>query len=137
MKRYIILVSLALLLCAVSVSNNCIMDEKVIEIVITDSTCEILEEYHESSNFVTPAIINYAEEIDAILEDNGYSREKIHSARVVSASYIVTEFTHTHDWVISGYIDVERMDITDGPAPLINYTNQSVTAAMGDVVIAH
>lgn len=136
MKRYISLVALALLLCAVSVSNNCIMETKVIEIVITDSTCEILEEYHESANFVTPAIIDYAAEIDAILEDNGFSRDKIHSARVVSASYIVTEFSHTHDWIISGYIDVERMDITDGPATLINYTSQSVTAAMGDVVNA-
>lgn len=136
MKRFISLVTLALCLCAVSVSNNCILEEKVIEIVITDRTCETLVEYHESANFVTPAVINYAAEVDAILADNGYSREKIHSARVVSASYIVTEFDHTHDWVISGYIDVERTDITDGPATLLNYTSQSVTAAMGDVVVA-
>ncbi len=136
MKRYISLVALAMLLCTVSVSNNCIMEEKVIELVITDRTCEVLEEYHESANFVTPAVIDYAAEIDAILSDNGYSREKIHSARVVSATYIVTEFDHVHDWVISGYIDVERMDITDGPATLLNYTSQSVTAAMGDYVIA-
>jgi hypothetical protein len=135
-KRYISVVALALLLCTVSVSNNCIMETKVIEIVITDSTCELLDEYHESANYVTPAILNYADEIDQILEDNGYSREEIHSARVVSGSYIVTEFSHSHDWVISGYIDVERTDIADGPATLINYTSQSVTAAMGDVVIA-
>ena len=136
MKRFFSIAALALLLCAAAVSNSCIMEEKVIEIVIHDRTCEILEENHESANFVTPAVIDYAAEIDAILADNGYSREKIHSARVVSASYIVTEFSHTHDWVISGYIDVERIDVSEGPATLINYVSQSVTAAMGDFVVA-
>lgn len=136
MKRYLSIAALALLLCAVSVSNNCIMEEKVIEIVLTDKTCKDLEEDHDSANFVTPAIIDYADEIDAILADKGYSREKIHSAKVISASYKVTDFSHTHDWEISGYIDAERMDITDGPATLINYTSQSITGAMGDFVIA-
>ncbi|HUV37745.1 MAG TPA: hypothetical protein VMX58_12475 [Patescibacteria group bacterium] len=136
MKRYISLAALALLLCAVGVSNNCIMEEKVIEIVVTDKTCQEMEENHDSANFVTPAIIYYAAEIDAILDDNDYSREDMHSARVMSVAYIVTNFSHTHDWTISGYIDVERIDISDGPATLFNYTSQSVTGAMGDYVIA-
>lgn len=136
MKRYISLAALALLLCAVGVFNNCIMEEKVIEIVVTDKTCEEMEENHDAANFVTPAVIDYATEIDAILADNDYSREDMHSARVMSASYIVTDFSHTHDWTISGYIDVERIDKTDGPATLFNYTSQSVAGAMGGYVIA-
>ena len=136
MRRYISFAALALLLCAAGVSNNCILEEKVIEIVLTDRTCEELEENHDSAIFVTPAVIDYAAEVDAILADNDYSKDKIHSARVMGAAYIVTDFSHTEDWVISGYIDVERIDITDGPATLLNYTSQSVTDAMGDYVRA-
>jgi hypothetical protein len=133
MKRIVSSCALALLILAVGFSNNCILDEKVIEIVLHDRTCAELVEYHESSTFTTPAVINYAAEIDRILADNDFSREDIHSARVMGGSYIVTEFTPPgHDWLISGYVDVERLDITDGPATVFNYTTVSVEGSMGD-----
>jgi hypothetical protein len=135
MKGYKIYVALAMILCIVGFANNCIMEEKVIEIVLTDKTCFDMVENHTSANYTTPAVIDYAAEIDAILADNDLSRSDIYSAKVVSASYMVTDFSHTHDWIIGGYIDVERLDISDGPAAIINYS-QSLTAAMGSPVIA-
>lgn len=135
MKRFKVYFALAMILCVVGFTNNCIMEEKVIEIVLTDKTCFDFTEYHATANYTNPAVVDYAEEIDAILEDNDISRSDIYSAKVVSASYIVTEFSHTHDWTVGGYIDVERLDASDGPAAILNYS-QSLTAAMGSPVIA-
>ena len=50
------------------------------------------------------------------------------SARLVSASYGVTEFPPHADWVITGAITVERKDVADGPDTLWNYTSVSVSA---------
>lgn len=135
MKRYKICVLSAMILCMVGFANNCIMEEKVVEIVLTDKTCFDFVEYHVSANYTNPVEIDYAAEIDRILKDNDISRSDIYSAKVVSVTYMVTEFSHTHDWTIGGYIDVERLDVSDGPAPILNYS-QSLTAAMGSPVVA-
>jgi hypothetical protein len=137
MKRIVSCCALALLILAAGFSNNCILDEKVIEIVLNDRTCAEMVEYHESLEWATPAVIDYATEIDRILADNDLSREDIHSAKVMGGSYIVTDFTPPgHDWLISGYIDVERLDISDGPATVFDYETVSVQGSMGSYQVA-
>jgi len=130
MKRAIKRMTFVLILCLAVITSGC-LEEHVIEIVLTDQTCAPFEEYHETENFVTPDTVDYGAEIEKILVENGVSRSDIAYAFLVSASYGVTDFSHTHDWDISGYVTVEREDIVDGPDTLLNYTDESVEAALG------
>ncbi len=128
-----LLVVLAILLIF---GTGCIMDEKVIEIVVSSSTCVEFSENEDSETFSTVAVVDYAGEIDEILEDHGLDRSDIKEAYVVEASYEVTDFAHDHDWHISGQIDVARTDEPAGPALLIDYTDQSVEDALGTAIAA-
>jgi hypothetical protein len=120
-----------LLLFLLALGPGCILEEKVIEVVVSAETCAEFEEDEDSENFTTPVTIDYAEEIEDILADNGISRSDIMRAKLMKASYEVTSFSHTHDWVISGEITVERTDDPEGPATLVEYTSQSLEAALG------
>ena len=129
MKRYIRGITFLILLGLVVIANGC-LEKHVIEIVLTNETCAPFPEDHDNENFVTPDTVDYGEEIEKILKDNEVSRSDIAYAFLVSASYGVTEFEHTHDWDISGYVTVEREDIVDGPDTLLNYSDQSIEAAL-------
>jgi hypothetical protein len=85
---------------------------------------------------VNEEVVDYAEEIEQILLDNGFTLEEIKDAFMVGASYEVTEFTQAHDWLISGTIEVARVDIVDGPVTILNYSSQSVQAALGVTIPA-
>jgi hypothetical protein len=126
--------TLAVLLCLLAVGSSCVLEDKVIDIVVTGTTCVEFPENHDSENFTTPMTLDYGSEIGQILEDNEVSREDIVSAHVVSASYEVTQFAHDHDWVVSGTITVERVDTGGNPQVIIDYTSQSIQAAMGDKI---
>lgn len=131
------LIPLLLLLVAFALSgSNCLLDEKVLDIVYFHKTCVDFEENEDSEVFTTPAIVDYAEDLDDILDDNGISKSDINSARVVSASYMVTDFSHTHDWDISGTITVRRVDTAGAAVTLVTYTSQSVLAALNTSVLA-
>ncbi len=129
MKQFIRGITFLILLGLVVIANGC-LEEHVIEIVLKDETCASFPENHDNENFVTPDTVDYGKEIEKILRDNEISRSDIAYAFLVSASYSVTEFEHTHDWDISGYVTVERGDIVDGPDTLLNYTDQSVEEAL-------
>lgn len=118
-------------------TSSCIMEERVVQFVISNGTCEEFLQYSETVTFSSTAVIDYANEIAMALEDNGVERKDIVSAVLVSASYEVTEFSQGHDWNISGAITIARQDITEGPDTLIDYTNQSVSGALGKVIPAN
>jgi hypothetical protein len=128
---------LILLLVLIMVGGvSCVLEDKVIEIVVTGTTCVEYEESEDSETFVTPAILDYGDEIQQILEDNDLDRSDIESAVVSGASYTVTDFSHTHDWEISGEITVERTDVPVVPEVLITYTNVSLEQSLGATVPA-
>ena len=104
--------ALALIVLLGLASTSCILDEKVLEIVLRGSTCAEFEEYDEDETFATPDTIDMAEEVEDILEDAGISRDEIVEAKLIKAGYQVTDFDNTHDWVISGVITVERSTTT-------------------------
>jgi len=116
--------------------GGCVMKEKVIEVVVTGETCAEYWEIHDSPVYSTPAVVNYANEIDMILQDNDVDRGDIKKAVVTNAWYRVTDFNQGHDWLITGQITVARNDIPSGTAALIEYTNQSVGEALGVTVPA-
>jgi hypothetical protein len=115
----------------IQVSGGCIMEDRVVELVVNETTCVDFQENHSQASFVNPVTINYANEIQKILDDNGVSRESIVSARLVSASYGVTAFPTHADWAIAGSITVERTGSGDGPKTLWDYENVSVLGALG------
>jgi hypothetical protein len=114
--------------------GGCIMEEKIIELVLNHDTCEDFEEDSASAIFETVSFIDIADELDGVLSDNDLERSDISRSFVVSVTYGVTDFSHTHDWTISGAVTVRRADVTDGPDTLLNYSNQSVAGAL-DVML--
>lgn len=73
----------------------------------------------------------FAGEIERILEDNDLSRADVVSAHLVRATYGVTEFSHTHDWHVTGLVTVRRIDVSDGPSVLFDYESLSIAGALG------
>ena len=122
------------LICLLVAGGGCILEEKVIEVVITGKTCAVFPENEDEQNFITAAEVDYGEEIGKILEKNDIDFEDIKTAKVVSASYGVTSFTPTgvDDWELSGLITVERLyQAPQTKGTLIDYTIQSVVEALG------
>jgi hypothetical protein len=112
-------------------SSSCVMEDRTVEFVITQESCATLDVDSPTASFGEMAVIFLADELNDALGDDDAAREDVVTVRVVSLSYGVTEFSHTHDWTITGSFTVERQDVSDGPETLLNYTDQSVLEALG------
>src|SRR5262249_55474798 len=86
-----------------------------------------------SSSWAKPATIDVSQEIRNILNDNGYDASDLKSAHVTSVHYGVTSFDQAHDWTITGAITVTYNGNTQA---ILNYTSQSVQAALGKKIPA-
>jgi hypothetical protein len=123
---------LVLLVCLAVGGGGCVLEKKVVEVLVTGETCVGYTEYETSADYTNPAVINYASQIDSILAKHDLDRNDIKRAVVRSASYVVTQFTQPTDWVISGEITVTRNDVPAGPYTVIEYTDQSVAEALNN-----
>ena len=133
MKRSWLILVLALGL--VALLGSC-LDEKVLELVLTGETYADFSENEISADNPEIAMVDVAEEVRDILEDNGYTTDDLTGAHITSVSYGVTAIppSQTHDWVLTGEIRVSR---DGGPSVVIvNYTSQSVQAALGKKISA-
>jgi hypothetical protein len=118
----------ALLLVGLAMSgSDCIFEQKVIELVVTGSTCVDFEEYHVTDNWTTPETYDVSDELDAILVDNGIDKTQILSAEIISITYEVID-PPVHDWTLTGTITVEY---NSGPETIVNYTNQMLSEIDG------
>ena len=117
------------------IGPGCIVEDRVVEVVLTGETCAEFHEEHQSEEYVTPVTIDYWRLVDEVLEDNDLDRSDIASAKVMSASYQVIEFDQSHDWTISGYITAGLVGGGDAER-VITYTDQSLLAAMPEAVPA-
>jgi hypothetical protein len=121
----------------IQVAGGCVMEDRVVELVVNETTCVEFVEDQSSVSFVTSAMVDYAAMLNEILDDNDISREDIVSARLVSASYGVTHVDPAHDdWIITGSITIERVDKTDGPETLWDYTSVAIADALGKTIPA-
>ena len=116
--------------------SGCIMDEKVIEIVLTGETYADFVENEDGADEAETATIDMAEELRDILNENDLSLSDIEDAFVASVHYGVTSFSQAHDWTISGAISVRRVDLSGGFIVIANYTSQSVQGALGQKIPA-
>jgi hypothetical protein len=141
MKAAMIRTGLVLFLFGiVQFAGGCIMEDRVIELVVNETTCAEFQQDETSVSFVTPKTVDYAAEINEILDDNDISRKDLVSARLVSATYGVTDFPTHADWVITGSITVQREDSTASADMVANtlwdYESVSVSAALGKKIPA-
>lgn len=122
------LVSVVLLLTiSIATLTGCLLEEKVLSMVLRGKACFEYEWYREDASFASDTVVDVAQRLDEILEENGFWREKINKAFLVSTEYKVTDVDlEHHDWVISGELRIAREDTVDGPATLLTYSSQSV-----------
>jgi hypothetical protein len=125
---------LAALLCVLIVTGGCIMEEKVVELVFTGETCVDFEEDHATGEFSSQSVIEFGQDLVDILNENDLDRSDIAQAMVMGGSYEVTDFTHGHDWTVSGSILVERLDLSGEPQTLLAYTSQSLSEALDNQI---
>jgi hypothetical protein len=120
-------------------AGGCIMEDRTVEFVLSDSTCvSFSEDETDAVFFGIPVSVYYSDEIDRILRENDVGRGDIVAIKIVSALYTVTRLDQEDDWTITGAITVARTDIghEEGPLPLVNYTSQSLREALGTTVPA-
>ncbi|MDD3642511.1 MAG: hypothetical protein PHQ19_03500 [Candidatus Krumholzibacteria bacterium] len=122
----------AIMLAVAAGWTGCLVEDRQVEIVLNDEHCERFAEHHTAANYVTPGLLEFSDELDVLLADNGIDKEQIVDAFLVGGFFEVIEFSHPHDWEIEGIITVERTDIADDPDTLVVYTSVSVEDALGN-----
>lgn len=137
MKDKIKIAASMALVCLLALAVTGCLEEKVVEIVVTDETSAEWPQDEDAINFTETAVINYGDEVDQILKDNGYSRSEIKEARVIAAYYGVTAYDDTENWMIGGKIVVRRTNPASGDQTLIEYTDVSVPGSLGKKVHAN
>jgi hypothetical protein len=130
-KRIIALLAVCIVPLALSACFD--EEEKVLDIVLTGETSADFSQNETTSQWTEPAVIDIAQEIRDILEDNGYDTDDLEDARLTSASYGVTQFSQAHDWTISGSITVTYNGNTQ---TILNYASQSIQDALGEKISA-
>jgi hypothetical protein len=129
-KTVKIIAALLVLGLAGSLVGCKLLQMKVIEVVLKETTCMEFREREDSANFNTPETVDVADQIDDALASQEMTRADIRDARLLAGSYEVTWLEDAgHDWLISGNILIQRDDIADGPEIIVDYTNQSLETA--------
>jgi hypothetical protein len=128
MKRKTIIAAIALSLAALP-GAGC-LEEKVLELVFTAETSADFAQDEDNSSWTEPETVDFGDEIRKILNDNGYSDEDLAGAEayLTSASYGVTKYEQSENWVISGSINVTYGATTE---TILDYTSESVPGLLG------
>lgn len=122
---------IALLATLLVSGSGCILDDKVLDVVLSNEIWAEFFENHTSESWTSNQIVDYAAEVGKILLENGYARSDINEAKVASAHYGVTSFVGAHDWTINGMVEVRRIDGGNGPwTTVIDYSSVSVAGAL-------
>jgi hypothetical protein len=113
-------------------------EEKLIEIALnTEYPADFVQGPSANVDFENEETVNIGEDVDTALEGTKFNRSDIVGAYFNGASYGVTEFLHSHDWVIGGSVLVQRLDPVAGPeVELIAYESESVQDALGKKFVA-
>jgi hypothetical protein len=115
-------------------SAGCVLSES--DLVITDQVCVNIDEVQTTGSFSTFVVADeFKEQLEKKLAENGKSPKDVKSIHMLSASFKSVK-VQPHDWIVDADIDIQRQDtdggpITDGPAPLVSFDNQSLQALKG------
>lgn len=131
MKTIFTLLAIALVTLSLSA---CIMDEKTLEIVFTGETsADFQENEDDATDDPETAVIDIADQIRDILDENDVALSEIKDAFVSSVSYGVSSFSQSHDWTVSGAVSVRRVP-AGSFTPIADYTSVSVQGALGQKI---
>lgn len=106
------------------------------DVVINESVCVNLEEVQTTGTFTTFAVADkFKEVLERKLEQHSRGKKDVKSIHMVSATFKTT-YVKPHDWNVTGDIDIARQDdpdgpMTDGPAPLVVFEDQSLKELRG------
>ncbi|MCI0450835.1 MAG: hypothetical protein L0Z51_00420 [Candidatus Latescibacteria bacterium] len=106
------------------------------DVVINESVCVNLEEVQTAGTFTTFAVADkFKEVLERKLEQHSRGKKDVKSIHMVSATFKTT-YVKPHDWNVTGDIDIARQDdpdgpMTDGPAPLVVFEDQSLKELRG------
>ena len=106
------------------------------DLVLNDMVCVNIEETQTDGSFSTFVVVDdFKEALEKKLEENGKSAKDVKSIHMVSAVFKTLSVT-PHDWNVTGDISIARQDteggpVTDGPALLVSFDNQSLKALKG------
>lgn len=128
LRTLTVLITLGVLL---SFASGCLVEEKVIELVLTGETSAVFSYNDTDEVFEDTAVIEIGDKIDDILGSADLGRDEVGSAHVSGVDFEVLTLEGSHDWLISGSIDVQR-DGSGSFAPLLDYTSQSLEDAFGN-----
>ncbi len=132
MKRFLGMISMTLLVCGLIAGSGCILQKKIVELVLTDETFADFAELDSSASWTHPDTLdNYASDLDQALADAGYSRSDITSATLMAGHYGVLKTYNAHDWQLAGSITVQRLNPPGAAATIIDYSNVSVDGSLG------
>ncbi len=112
----------------VSLSSCQLMKEKKIDLVLKGEVSTEFSYNDTNEVYQSEAEVEFTQEIADMLADADLSPSDIDSVFVVGVEYGVTAFDGTHDWAISGNINIQQ----DAGAfiPLVTYDSQSVQEAL-------
>jgi uncharacterized glyoxalase superfamily protein PhnB len=106
------------------------------DVVITDAVCVDIDEVQTTGSFSTFVVTDqFKAAFDKKLKENGKTTVDVKSIHMVSATFKTT-LVKPHDWNVTATIDIARQDTPggaydDGPAPLVSFSDQSLTALRG------
>lgn len=124
---------IVLLTCLVFLTGgeSCVVDQKVIDVVLKEKVCAVFPENSADQEYMTTETVDYAQEIDQILADNDYVRTDIAKLTVEGGAYGVVSLPDGADWEITGSVNVRRVDLGGSPVGLINYASEDLRPLIG------
>lgn len=115
-------------------SAGCVVDNS--DLVITDKVCVDIDEVQTDGSFSTFVVVDdFKDALNKKLAQYGKSSKDVKSIHMVSGTFKSVK-VEAHDWTVSAVVNIARQDdpngaYTDGPAPLVEFTDQSLKGLKG------
>ena len=128
------LLVIAVLGSLLAFSAGCVLNDS--DLVITDNICVDIDEVQTDGSFSTFVVADdFSQQLDKKLAQYGKSKKDVKDIYVVGGAFKTVK-VNPHDWTVTAQVDIARQDdpnsgYTDGPAPLVSFTNQSLKALKG------
>jgi hypothetical protein len=120
--------SLLLAICLIAALTSCIYDPQTGTIVVSEKICVNMDQYETDGDIGARAVCDkFRESLMADIEKHGATLDDVNDISVTSATYKMVKL-EGHDWHLTADVKVSRVDVSDGPATLVSFSNQSIDA---------
>ena len=123
--------SLLLAICLVAALTSCIYDPQTGTIVVSEKICVNMDQYETDGDIGARAVCDkFRERLLDDINSHGATMDDIVDISVTSATYKLIKLKG-HDWHLTADVKVSRVDVSDGPATLVSFSNQSIDDLSG------